>query len=98
MLEFDKEGAHGGFLLWGAGVGCFAVGIKTAFVTDSDAMLVVVQTMGSDLGFWASSVDAAIAVDDVVVADAFPTSGFVPAVNLFYAGGLIGTDGTAVDY
>ncbi len=97
MFEFDEEGTHGGSLFGCASVGCFAVGIKTAFVAYSDRVLVVVKAMGSYHGFGTASFDGAISADDVMVADTLPTSGFVPLVDLGCAGSLIRTDGRAMD-
>ena len=85
------------FLGFGAGVGWFAVSIKTAFVADADGVLVMVQAMGSDHGFGTSSLNGTISADNVVVTYALPALLLVPLVNLGCAGGLVGTDSGAVD-
>lgn len=85
------------FLGFGAGVGWFAVSIKTAFVAYTYGVLVMVLAMGSDHGLGTSSFDGTISADDVVVTDALPTLLLVPLVNLGCAGGLVGTDSGAVD-
>ena len=83
LLEFDEEGTQSGFLFGGTSVlGFLAVGSHSSDVADANGVFVVVQTVGTDLFLWASFVDAAVAVDDVVIADSFPTSGFVPAVDV----------------
>lgn len=81
----------------GASVGSFAVSIKTSFVTDADAVLVVVKAMGSYHGLGTTSFDGAISADDVMVADTLPSSLLVPLVDLSCAGGLVGSDGGTVD-
>ena len=96
-FELYQEGAHGGSLFGCSGVGSFAVGIKTTFVAYSDAVLVVVQAMGSYHGLRATSLNGSISTDDIVVTDTLPTSLLVPLVNLGCAGGLIGTDSGAMD-
>ena len=97
MFEFDEEGTHRGFLLGCSGIGCFAVGIKATFVADADAVLIVVKTMGSYHGHGTALFDGSISTDDVMVADALPSTLLVPLVNLRCAGGLIVTDSGTMD-
>lgn len=61
-------------------------------------MLVVILAMGSYYGLGTTLLYGIVSVDDMVVANAFPTSFLVPLVNLGCAGALVGTDGRAVDY
>lgn len=61
-------------------------------------MLVVILAMSAYHGFGSSLLYGAVTADDIVVANAFPTSLLVPLVNLGCAGALVGTDGGAVDY
>lgn len=98
MLEFDEEGTEGALLSFGTGVlGFLVVCGHASDVADAYGVLVVVLTVSTDLFLWASFVDAAIAVDDVVIADAFPASGFVPAVNVLDGVVLVFGRGGAVD-
>lgn len=93
LFEFDEEGMDGALLGFGAGIlGFLVVGGHASDVADADGVLVVVQTVGTGLFIWMSFVDAAIAVYDVVITDAFPASGFMPAGVVLAFGG-----GTTVD-
>lgn len=98
LLEFDEESSEGGALLGSSGIfGFFVVGGHASDVTDTDGVSIVVHAVGTDLFFWASFVDAAIAIDDVVITDAFPTSGFVPAIDVLDGIVLAFGSGGAVD-
>ena len=68
LLELDEEGTEGGFLFGSACVGCFAIGIKTAFVAYSDRVLIVNEAMGSYHGFGTSSFYGTVSADNIVVA------------------------------
>lgn len=58
----------------------------------------MVFDVSSHHGFRATTFDAAIATDDVVVADAiWVATGTMPFVNLLGAAGLVGLDSRAVD-
>ncbi len=83
MFEFHEEGTYGGFLFRCSGIlGFLIIGGHASDVTDADGVLVVVQTVSTDLFLWTSFVDAAVTVDDVVITDAFPASCFVPMVDI----------------
>ena len=51
-----------------------AVGIQSPLIADSDGVLVMVLAVGTDLGFGATKVNAAILLYVVVVADVFPAT------------------------
>ena len=97
LPEVAEETDEGALLGTGAGVGGLALGVEATFVADADAVGVVAGAVGANLGFGTTRLDGAVAEDDVVIADAVPATGTMPAVNLDGSGGLVGTDGTAVD-
>ena len=72
-------------------------GVKSAFVADAEAVLVVVLAVGTNVGFSPSGLNAAVATHDIVIADALPSASAVPLVNLPCARCLAGTHGTAMD-
>ena len=72
-------------------------GIKSAFIADAEAVLVVVLAVSTDDGFRPSGLNAAIATHDIVIANALPSALAVPLVNLPCARCLVGAHGTAMD-
>ena len=72
-------------------------GVKSAFVADAEAVLVVVLAVSTDVGFSPSGLNAAIATHDIVIAYALPSALAVPLVNLPCARCLAGAHGTAMD-
>lgn len=97
LLKVAEETEEGTLLGAGAGVLGGTGDVEAAFVADADAVGVVAGTVGTDDRLGTALLDGAVAEDDVVVADAVPAASFVPAVYLGGGGGLVGTDGTAVD-
>lgn len=87
---------QGGALGWGAGVGWKTLP-KPANVADAYAVGVVAQAVGTGYFHGAAEVDGAIAVDDVMVADALPALGAVPTVDVGH--GVVATlwGGATVD-
>ena len=73
------------------------IGVKSAFVADAEAVLVVVLAVSTDFEFRPSGLNAAIATHDIVIADALPSALAVPLVNLPCARCLAGAHGTAMD-
>ena len=71
------------------------IGIKSAFVADAEAVLVVVLAMSTDDGSRPSGLNAAVATHDIVIAYALPPALAVPLVNLPCARCLAGAHGTA---
>ncbi len=69
-----EEGETLGF---GAGVGGVAVGIEAADISDADAVGVVAFGMCAGMFDRTASVDAAIGVDDIMIADVAPAEGTV---------------------
>ena len=72
-------------------------GIKSAFIADAEAVLVVVLAVSTDVGFSPSGLNAAIATHDIVIAYALPSALAVPLVDLPCARCLAGAHGTAMD-
>ncbi len=89
-----EEGETLGF---GAGVGGMSVGIEAADISDANALGVVTWAMGTDLFDGTASVDAAIGVDDVMIADVVPAEGTVVSPYGFHRTDGIGARGGAVD-
>ena len=81
----------------GAGVSRATVGIKAADISDADAVGVVAWAMGTDLFDGTASVDAAIGVDDIMIADVVPAEGTVVFPYGFHRTDGIGAGGGAVD-
>ena len=81
----------------GTGVGRATVGIETADIGDADAVGVVAFGMCARLLYRAASVDAAIGIDDIMIADVAPTKGTVVAANAFHGADGIGARGGAMD-
>ena len=84
VLHQLEQGETLGF---GAGVGRATVGIEAADIGDAYAVCVVAFGMCARLLDRTASVDAAVGVDDVMIADVAPTKGTV------VANALHGTDG-----
>ena len=96
--ELMQEGSEGVALLGGAGVlGGAPVFGKASDVADAYAVGIVTLAMGSCLVEGAADVDAAIAIDDVVIAYLAETSGAMPAVDV--GNGVVTSfgGGTAMD-
>ena len=89
-----EEGEALGF---GAGVGGMSVGIEAADISDANALGVVTWAMGTDLFDGTASVDAAVRIDDIMIADVAPTKGTVVAANAFHGAVGIGARGGAMD-
>ena len=89
-----KENETLGF---GAGVGGVAVGIEAADVGDADALGVVAGAMGTDLFDGTASVDAAVRVHDIMIADVVPTEALVVAADALHGAFGIGTGSGAMD-
>ena len=81
----------------GAGVGGVAVGIEAADIGDADALGVVAGAMGTDFLDGTASVDAAVGVDDIVIADVAPAEGTVVFPYGFHRTDGIGARGGAMD-
>ena len=89
-----EEGEALGF---GAGVGGVAVGIEAADIGDADALGVVTGAMGTDLFDGATREDAAIMIDDIMIADVVPAEGTVVFPYGFHRTDGIGARGGAMD-
>ena len=81
----------------GSGVGGVAVGIEAADIGDADTLGVVAGTVGADLLDRAASVDAAVGVDDIVIADVVPAKALMVAANALHGAVGIGAGGGAME-
>ncbi len=95
--QVSDELEEGEALGFGAGVGGVTVSIKTADIGDADAVGVVTWAMGTDLFDGTASVDAAIGVDDIMIADVAPAEGTVVSPYGFYRTDGVGARGGAMD-
>ena len=95
--EVADELEKGEALGVGAGVGGVAVGIEAADIGDADALGVVAGAMGADLLDRTASVDAAVGIDDIVIADVVPAEALVVAADALHGTVGIGTGGGAMD-
>lgn len=86
------------FLLRGAGVLRAALGAEPPDVADADGVGIVTLAVSSDHFEWATGVDAAVTIDDIVVANHLEAPGLVPAVDVGYGIVLaLGSGGTVDD-
>ena len=81
----------------GAGVSRSTVGIKAADISDADAVGVVALGVCARLLDRTASVDAAIGVDDIMIADVVPTEALMVAADAFDGAVGIGSGGGAMD-
>ncbi len=82
---------------FGTGVGGVAVSIKAADIGDADALGVMARAMGTDLFDGTARADAAIIIDDIMIADVVPAEGTVVSPYGFHRTDGIGARGGAVD-
>ena len=94
VLHQLEEGEALGF---GAGVGGVAIGIEAADISDANALGVVAFGMCAGFFYRTASVDAAVRVDDVMIADVAPAEGTVVAADALNGADSIGTRGGAMD-
>ena len=95
FLEVFYQLEEGEALGFGAGVGGVAVGIEAADVGDADALGVVAGAMGTDLFDGTASVDAAVRVDDIVIADVVPAEALMVVTDALHGTDGVGTRGGA---
>ena len=81
----------------GAGVGRAAVGIEAADIGDADTVGVVALGVCARLLHRTASVDAAIGIDDVMIADVAPAEGTMVAANALHGADGVGTRSGAMD-
>ena len=80
-----------------ASVGGVAVGIKSTDIGDADALGVVARAVGTDLLDGTARADAAVGIDDIVIADVVPSEAFMVATDALYGAVGIRTGGSAVE-
>lgn len=97
LHQVSDELEEGEALGFGAGVGRATVGIKAADIGDADAVGVVAFGMCAGLLYRSASMDAAIGVDDVMIADVTPAEGTVVAADALHSADSVGACGGAVD-
>ena len=74
-----------------------AVGIKSTDIGNADALDVVAGAMGSDLLDGAARMDAAVGVNDIMIADVVPAEALMVAADALYGAVGIRTGGGAMD-
>ena len=79
------------------GFGTGVVGIKAADIGDTDTVGVVAGAMGSDLLDGTARMDAAVGVNDIMIADVVPAEALMVAADALYGAVGIRTGGSAVD-
>ncbi len=97
FLEVFYQLEEGEALGFGAGVSGVAVGIESADIGDADALGVVAGTMSTDLFDRTAGVDAAVGIDDIVIADVVPAEAHMVAADALHGAVGIGAGGGAVD-
>ena len=97
FLEVFYQLEEGETLGFGAGVGGVAVGIEAADISDANALGVVALGVCARLLDGSASMDAAIEVDDIVIADVVPAEGTVVSPYGFHRTDGIGARGGAMD-
>ena len=95
--QVTDELEKGKTLGFGTGVVGMAVGIKAADIGDTDTVGVVAGAMGSDLLDGAARMDAAVGVNDIMIADVVPAEALMVAADALYGAVGIRTGGSAVD-
>ena len=97
FLEVFYQLEEGEALGFGAGVGGMSVGIEAADISDANALGVVTWAMGTDLFDGTASVDAAIGVDDIMIADVAPAEALMVVTDALHGTVGIGTGSGAMD-
>ena len=97
LPECLNKSPEGIFLLRGAGVLRPTVGGEAPNVADADGVGVVAFTVCSDHFEWATGVDAAVTIDDVVISNHLETPLPMPAVDVGYGIVLTLGSGRTVD-
>ena len=98
LMQLLQQLAHSHLLSLCTGIRRTALGIQPAFVADTDAVLVTVQTVSTHHFQRATGFNRSITPDNVVIpATVLPTPLPVPSVNLPEATHLIRPNRTAVN-
>ena len=97
FLEVFYQLEEGEALGFGAGVSGMSIGIESADIDDADALGVVAWAMGTDLLNGAARVDAAVRIDDIMIADVTPAEGTVVAADALHGADSVGACGGAMD-
>ena len=95
--QVSDELEEGEALGFGAGVGGMSSGSEAADIGDADTVGVGAGAMGTDLLDGAAGMDAAIRVDDIVIADVVPAEALMVAADALHGTDSVGTCGGAMD-
>ena len=96
-LEILQQKPEGCLLFGSTGVVVAPFVVDATDIADADGMLVVVAHVGSGILLVTAFMDAAVLVDDPVVAYHGPVLGFVEAVDVFDGPSFTDPRGRAVD-
>jgi hypothetical protein len=81
-LQGSEEGNHSGTLRGCTSIGIIAFFVQATLITDANGVGIVVEGMHTDFFLWAGLIDLTIALNVIVVADAFAVeSGIVTATE-----------------
>lgn len=97
LFNLLDEGVHGGALLARAGVLGVAVPGEASDVADAKADGVMAGAVGAHFALGAADMDAAVTINDEVVADLTEASGAMPAVDVLDCVVFAFGGGTAMD-
>ena len=95
--QVSDELEEGEALGFGAGVGGMPVGVEAADIGDAYAVCVVAGAMGSDLLDGAARMDAAVGIDDIMIADVVPAEALMVATDTLDGAVGIGAGSGAMD-
>ena len=90
LLESGQKPKQCFFLLGSSGVGWSAIVPETTTIRNADGVLVVLQTMSACLLDGTAFKYISGLIHDVVLADGFPTTLFVPTGDVGYCDALVG--------
>ena len=96
--QVGQEGMHASSLSLGACICRATICIQSTLITDTYGISIMPATMRTYLLLWATSFYTTITADDVVVANAIPTSSTMPTVNVCCRRALTRPHGRAVQY
>ena len=95
--QVSDELEEGETLGFGTGVGGVAVGIESTDIGDADAVGIVAFGVCAGLLDGSASVDAAVGVDDIMIANVVPAEALMVAADALHGAVGIGSGGGAVD-
>ena len=84
-------------LRWGTCVGRAVLAIQASHITNANRVLVVILAMRTNLRFETATLNSAVELDQVVIANPFPASLAVPLIHLRQGDLPPGGCGSAMD-